>query len=177
MPAPSSPDQKSGYVNEPIPEVWQFKLKLVESLLSPSYSKIHIAPSKRPFWLIIYVFIKSRDDWEYSVNHIPCFSAPSSFWAFWAASEWCNQESNGLCEDQFSPPRRSKNAIFWRTASQNTDPANYSPPTQLSCPHHNAFIWSLAPEFSRNSWKNFKANSTHKWIGAAWPDLLNKWVP
>ena len=50
VPAPSKPGSEEWvYVNEPIPEVWQFRLKLVDSLLSPPYGKIHIAPSKRPF--------------------------------------------------------------------------------------------------------------------------------
>ena len=43
VPAPSKPGSEVWvYVNEPIPEVWQSRLKLVESLLSPLYSKIHI---------------------------------------------------------------------------------------------------------------------------------------
>lgn len=131
VPAPSKPGSEEWvYVNEPIPEVWQFKLKLVESLLSPLYSKIHIAPSKRPFLADnICIYQKSRDDWEYSVNHIPCFSLHPQ------VSESCFEQLvsdairrvNGLCEDQFSPQGGAKMQFSGRTASPEHRPSKLQP--------------------------------------------------
>lgn len=43
------------YVNEPIPEVWCFQLKLLETVLSPVYFKVHAI-----IWNIIWPFITAE---------------------------------------------------------------------------------------------------------------------
>ena len=125
VPAPSKPGSEEWvYVNEPIPEVWQFRLKLVDSLLSPPYGKIHIAPSKRPFLADnICIYQKSRDDHLRILiePHFMFFSAPSSFWVMlWAAGEWRNQESKWSLWGSIFSPRRSRDAIFWKDSFPRT---------------------------------------------------------